>query len=137
MRKLITFIFLMVSISSHAFTTKEMLDVCQSEDRYGPEAALCLGYITGLSSEFTGYISGHIAATKKERGLVGERASQDIISEGTEAINQRYGCVMDKPVSQTIAVFVKWAKANPQHWHKLANEGYWMAVSEAFPPPCG
>ena len=46
MRKLITFIFLMVSISSHAFTTKEMLDVCQSEDRYGPEAALCLGYIT-------------------------------------------------------------------------------------------
>jgi len=136
MKFILGFFLLVVSVSAQALTTKDLMEICDTDDKFSALGSLCLGFSLGLGSELAGYAAGYIEASKNYKSLEKSEAMSKLRDEATAAMSSRYGCILDKKTEQTISVFVKWAKAHPEKWHLPAEEGYKHALREAFPPPC-
>ena len=114
-------------------SNKEMLDYCE-QPKMSIGSGFCVGYIRGTFQQKNVSEQLLLAVTKSIIDMAGSKA------DGAEAVKKSvskvYGCIENRSGEQLEAVFVKWAKANPERWHEPAFIGILQSGTEAFPPPC-
>lgn len=144
MKKALLFISALLSASASAqaddkgyMTVRELLHYCE-QPTGSTDWAFCYGYVRGAAQQrnIAGVMINAMIITINDK-ITGDEENPDelskITAEGTSVI---YGCLDTRTFEQIVAVYIKWAKANPEQWQEPAFAGVPLALKNAFPPPC-
>ena len=142
MRKLLILVTLLMSQAvfsgNENMPTKTLMDGCS--DKNNPSYAECqavfatyaamelflaISYINGANDIATAY---QIKFTEEQNNKIRELADK--------RVDDTFGCIRGKNHEQLAAVFVKWAKENPEKWHQLAIASVVESTSTSLRPPC-
>lgn len=140
MKKTVLFIAALLFASANAkasnddfLTIKSMLALCE-EPRMSVGSGMCVGFLRGTLLQKT--VTEVVSLTLVNKVLVSANLDIDAKEAVESAVGTAYGCFEEASGDQLVAVFVKWARANPERWHLPATIGVMQSSIAAFPPPC-
>lgn len=126
-----------MSVNAEALTNKKLMDYCESE--VASEHSFCMGYIAGALSQAD--VAAYLTTRSAFSGLSEEEfdalPKEKVAKVKKDMAQAMYGCSEGKTYGQLAAVFVKWAKNNPEQWQDYPDYSISIAIREAFPSPCG